>query len=1169
MKNQCEEYRSLMADAISTGLDAERNSELQRHLEACSACREHWRLLQRDDGRLTTLTEMMRLVVSGIESSTVNCLLGDAQAVSCPILPKRTFHVGVWVKCAAAIVLACFGALWVGRSFGPLRVSTVSLAQTLEAMRAMTWVHSVEVLSTEPTAAWERWECFGTHVVGCRRPDGVVEYTDYVANTAYRYNPNSNKITVSFTTDTYMLPRPQTAFEMLTQVIDGAQEVGAHMMSSPVVENGRNLERIVLMFDDYPHCESTVLLRDTRSHLLVRMETTEIRGDERPVRVTVFDYPQPGPADIYALGVPPDATVFDIRPEGPALALVDEVQRRFEQGFGDYLAVVLESLVGDDGTLEPSGIAILRQKGNLKRSDHYCAFNFQDPSRASETLYSQVKPDWPNLTIPQVLQLGNAATLERQMLFDGRRTLRRIRFSRDGELTTDEHPTDEFQDQYSGSLLDSLTALIWPNLHLELQSGSSQYKREARLLPDDPNRPGLVGLQFVRFAETESLWFDPSRDYMLMERVKTQEGVGTHTLYVVTQVEQTPSGRWYPAMADMGRYELRMLVDDNPVFDEATFRFSADEASTEKAPGQGAAPPAALLPSTRGLAGSVRDEQGRAVPQATVLLYFNRNHWGLGNRVVEQTQTDPNGRFVLAGPLAFEPGNEQDYYILFAIHPDFAFAWQNIREGQAVQACDLTLTAPVTRVMTVSDHDGNPLPGVRVWLFSAGDRTSPNPLFRDYASVPTDMGLVGGLTDANGCAVLTNLPATDCCFNATLRGYADGLAFSGQNHIRLSPGADVSGWVLADKGAPVSGAVVRFYTDWMHRYFLARTDAWGYFELTDLPAQGWDMSPWGEAQGGSGGYVITVQHPDYAAPDRKLTLTPGQRIDDFLIDVPTQTTLVRCLVLEEGTDKPVAGARIDGTNAIGSIERHSDANGVFTVRVLPGPVSLHFSSPPEGVYTLTDSLASGLNHVSFQAQGREMTVLLKTPPIAGALVSVPGRVLGPQGTPVNDVAVYAAAGRFETATVANYVRPTGADGAGRFTLKEVPAGRDLHLFTETKDHRLAAAEVIPIPENPEEMPTVELILQPTRTAEVVIQDEAGDFVADTALSILPLVQGERIWMSDAARRGRTDRLGLLQLEGVMPGLVYQVRDARFEENIRRPAGEEWFERDMILIPLEP
>jgi hypothetical protein len=101
------------------------------------------------------------------------------------------------------------------------------------------------------------------------------------------------------------------------------------------------------------------------------------------------------------------------------------------------------------------------------------------------------------------------------------------------------------------------------------------------------------------------------------------------------------------------------------------------------------------------------------------------------------------------------------------------------------------------------------------------------------------------------------------------------------------------------------------------------------------------------------------------------------------------------------------------------------------------------------------------------------------------------------------------------------------------------------------------------------MPTVELILQPTRTAEVVIQDEAGDFVADTALSILPLVQGERMWMSDAARRGRTDRLGLLQLEGVMPGLVYQVRDARFEENIRRPAGEEWFERDMILIPLEP
>lgn len=571
MKSQCEEYRSLMADSISACLDAESNNALRCHLDACPVCREYLRLLRHDDAGLVALAGAMQQAVSRIESSTVACLCEDAQTANRSILPKRVVWMGIWVKRAAVIAIACFVAVLAGHFVGSLRVSMVSLAQTLEAMRSVSWVHSVEVFSTEPTAVWERWECFGTHIVGCRRPDGEIEYTDYSANTTYRYNPNSNKITVSFTTDTYMLPRPQTALEMLTQVIDDAAEVGAHMTSSPTVENGRNLERIVLTFDSYRYCEAIVLLRDSRSNLLMRMETTLIRGNERPVLITVFDYPQPGPADIYALGVPRDAVLFDIRPEGPAMVLVNEVQRRFEQGFGDYLAVVLESRLGDDGTLEPYGITILRQKGTLKRSDHYCAFNFQDPSRAAATLYPQVKADWPNLTIPQVLKLGNTAALERQILFDGRRTIRRIRFPPENELTTDEHETDEFKQPVGGPLMYSLTALIWPNLHAALQGGPSQYKQEVRLLPEDPNRPGLVGLQFLRFAETESLWFDPQRDYMLMERVGAPQLTGPGAHYAVVQAEQTPSGRWYPAVAVMDGRELRVLMDDAPVLDESVF----------------------------------------------------------------------------------------------------------------------------------------------------------------------------------------------------------------------------------------------------------------------------------------------------------------------------------------------------------------------------------------------------------------------------------------------------------------------------------------------------------------------------------------------------------------------------------------------------------------------
>jgi hypothetical protein len=292
---------------------------------------------------------------------------------------------------------------------------------------------------------------------------------------------------------------------------------------------------------------------------------------KRPVRTTTFDYPQPGPADIYALGVPRDAAIFDTRPEGAALALIDEVQRRFERGLGDHLAVVLESWLGNDGTLEPCEIVVLRQKGTLKRSDHYYAFNFQSNPRVPATLYRQIKEAWPNLTIPQVLSLESDATRQRQMLFDGHRTL--IRSVRDGQTATNERLTDEFKTIGGG---ESLGAMIWPNLPLELQSWSSHYKREVHLLTEDPNRPGLIGLQSLGFAQTDEWWFDPNKDYMLVERTRRQQGSVT-TKYIVTQGQQASSGRWYPRVicvegqSPASRMEKRVLLDLSPVFDEGVF----------------------------------------------------------------------------------------------------------------------------------------------------------------------------------------------------------------------------------------------------------------------------------------------------------------------------------------------------------------------------------------------------------------------------------------------------------------------------------------------------------------------------------------------------------------------------------------------------------------------
>jgi hypothetical protein len=430
---------------------------------------------------------------------------------------------------------------------------------------------------------YEDWQCFDAHIRARKAPSGFIDYLDFPKNTAYRYNPASHQITVSFVTDVGMTPEPKSAFDLLSEGVELAQRTGGTITRQPLTERGRRMERIHLTYQGDPYPRSVELIRDVEQNLLVRMEQGSGEDDESRITVT-FDYPDVGPADIYALGVPANATIFDIRPEGPAMELVREIQERFERGVGDYLAVVLESEIAKDGTLSPQTVSILRQKGGLKRTDHYRASDYGDGPRRSETLYPRIRADWSDLTISQALALETDDALEWRMFFDGRRT---VRYSRDlGGLVRREIPMiDEF------TALDGITPfvhaipnLIWPNLYLMIQVGSSHMKREIRLLSDDPNRPGLVGLQFVRFAETENLWFDPSRDYVLMERVRVQHQVTTRREFV-KEVGQTPSGLWYPRVIEVEwtspgpvgeperarRLERRILFQDNPRIDDAVF----------------------------------------------------------------------------------------------------------------------------------------------------------------------------------------------------------------------------------------------------------------------------------------------------------------------------------------------------------------------------------------------------------------------------------------------------------------------------------------------------------------------------------------------------------------------------------------------------------------------
>ena len=104
------------------------------------------------------------------------------------------------------------------------------------------------------------------------------------------------------------------------------------------------------------------------------------------------------------------------------------------------------------------------------------------------------------------------------------------------------------------------------------------------------------------------------------------------------------------------------------------------------------------------------------------------------------------------------------------IHPDYALGWSHIVKDQEKESYELVLTEPQSQTITVTDHQGNPLAGVRVWPYIIGNSADPEQLFTEILLMRSDVGITGDTTDADGRVVIENLPRTEYYFNTKLKG---------------------------------------------------------------------------------------------------------------------------------------------------------------------------------------------------------------------------------------------------------------------------------------------------------------------------------------------------------------------------------------------------------------
>jgi len=470
------------------------------------------------------------------------------------------------------------------------------------------------------------------------------------------------------------------------------------------------------------------------------------------------------------------------------------------------------------------------------------------------------------------------------------------------------------------------------------------------------------------------------------------------------------------------------------------------------------------------VSGEVVDKAGKPIPGAEVWLYYARGHNGLRDRLAGHGKTGDRGTFRFEQAMVWEPQTEQKerytpHYVVIAKHPDHGIYYTKLFEGDPTNDIKIAIKRNTfgkeknkTRTITVTDKEGNAIPGVKVYLCGGQIlKQDQEKLDRKYHYVRLlqDLGIVSGVTNDQGTTTLMLINGAN--FWAEKDGYIR-TWIPAQKGIMFE-GAQVSGTVSYPDGAPAAGAAVSYVYHGNRLVWddVTLADANGHYVFTNVPAAGfyysW-MNPADEAGApGSGGLVAQDLRLDSPLLSKKETFTihPGDKLKKNLTF--EKGLKLAGTVIELTTNKPVPKMQLQllietGQRYLDTKPVVTDEMGHFETTVAPGS-NVRFSweeSRTEGHYLIDQEWRGQGNYQpSFRktvtTDEEDLVFKVKLVPVN----PLSGRVVDESGKGVANAVVH----------VHSEIPSAKADEAGTFELKAAFAERDFDLYAESPDGSLA------------------------------------------------------------------------------------------------------------------
>ncbi len=530
--------------------------------------------------------------------------------------------------------------------------------------------------------------------------------------------------------------------------------------------------------------------------------------------------------------------------------------------------------------------------------------------------------------------------------------------------------------------------------------------------------------------------------------------------------------------------------------------------------------------------GRVLDPQGKPVPNAMTMVYAAIKQPGSGGggivekmkpSAIGQARSDDSGRFQVDAPRTSSSRHRNMGAV--AIASGFGAGWVEFDPDADRPIADISLRPEQVIQGRLLDPSGRPVQGVELRVQAIG-RVIPGKKLASLRPESID-GPAFWWNPGNGLPAWPKPAISDAEGRFTVRGVGrdlrvilmvddprfarqivaintDGPAELKPVTLALEPAKIIKGRITdADTGKPIPHAQLRVLS---------------YESLTGSAVNEFEADAEGRFRANplSGdSYTVSVAAPEgqpYLAVSKSFTWPKG--VVEYPIDlVLPRGVLIRGKVTEEGSGKPVAGARINfGTlrtagdrsgNLNGSAASGSD--GSFQIGVLPSPGYLVVLGPSDDyvLREITTGMVSqgkpggrpAYAHAFIACDVKPDSDSLEVNVVLRPGMTVTGRVVGPDGQPIQDAWMISRVCLFPSTAAALRWRAQyhGSVKSGRFEIHGLDPDASVPVYFLDPHQKLGAAANFTGKSAAGGPVTVRL--QPCGTAKARLVDAAGKPIA--------------------------------------------------------------------------